>query len=329
MPAGLRLHHWMIPALAGIIACPAAAQAPISLGLPVDCNLGGSCFIQQYVDHDSGPGARDFACHALSYDGHKGTDFAVISERLMQAGVPVIAAAPGVVAGTRDGMRDVSYTPEMKDEIDGRDCGNGVRIEHRDGWSTQYCHLQKGSVAVREGDTVERGDRLGRIGLSGRTQFPHLHVTLRHNGEVVDPFVPGGAETCTDAPTDTLWLTPPSYRPGGILAVGFSDVVPSFAEVKAGTANDARLHAGSDKLIVWGYVFGGREGDATRITLTGPEGEVVQVEEPVGKNRAQFFRAAGKRLRGAAWPAGLYTGRFELLRGGAVLERSETHLMIR
>ena len=85
---------------------PLGLTAQPHLALPLDCTLGESCFIQNYVDDDPGPGAADFTCGALTYDGHKGTDFALTSIAAMEAGVTVRAAAPGVVRGVRDGMPD-------------------------------------------------------------------------------------------------------------------------------------------------------------------------------------------------------------------------------
>ena len=55
------------------------AEEPFSLSLPVDCEIGKTCFVQNYVDHDPGPGKQDFQCRAMTYDGHEGTDFRVLS----------------------------------------------------------------------------------------------------------------------------------------------------------------------------------------------------------------------------------------------------------
>ena len=76
------------------------------LNPPLACDLATTCFIQNYMDRDPGPGAADFTCHLLSYDGHSGTDFALPGMAMMAAGVDVIAAAPGTVTGVRDGMAD-------------------------------------------------------------------------------------------------------------------------------------------------------------------------------------------------------------------------------
>lgn len=146
-----------------------AEASDIRLAWPVDCTLGQDCHIQQYVDHDTSKGARDFTCNGLSYDGHKGTDIALPSLRAMQDGVDVYAAASGVVIGRRDGMTDQYLTDRNRNTIKGRECGNAVTLRHADGWQTQYCHLKQGSVTVHKGDKVRVGRKLGQIGLSGST----------------------------------------------------------------------------------------------------------------------------------------------------------------
>ena len=109
----------------------------------------------------------------------------------------VVAAADGKVLRVRDGVEDVSITGRGRESVANSECGNGVVVEHGNGWETQYCHMAKGSLSVKPGDTVKAGDRLGRIGLSGMTEFPHLHFTLRKDGKVVDPFAHGApAKSC-------------------------------------------------------------------------------------------------------------------------------------
>ncbi len=309
-----------IAALAFVAGAASAQDAP-RLGLPVDCTLGDTCFIQQYTDVDPGPAAQDFMCEGLSYDGHKGTDFALPSLAAMEGGVAVIAAAPGTVRGIRDGMADRVHEPQSGDDLAGRDCGNGVVIDHGDGWETQYCHMAKGSVLVSTGDQIERGTALGQIGLSGRTQFPHLHLSLRKDGEVVDPFRPEGG--CGAQGASALWIDPLSYQPGGLLAAGLSVTVPEYDVVKAGTAAITQVAPDAPSLVAWGYGYGARPGDVVRLTIIGPGGETLfQHEAQLEKAQAQYFRAAGKRAR-ARWQGGDYTARAELLRGGKVIDTAE------
>ena len=69
-----------------------------------------------------------------------------------------------------------------------RECflgGNVVVVAHGAGISSLYFHLSK--VTVAEGDTVTQGGELGRVGHSGRTTGPHLHVSVDVVGGMTDP----------------------------------------------------------------------------------------------------------------------------------------------
>lgn len=313
-------------ALALTLAAPVAAS-DLVLGLPVDCSLGSTCHIQQFVDRDPGPGVIDYQCGGLTYDGHKGTDFALPTLMDMQNGVDVIASAPGVVRAIRDGMQDIVFSDSNAASVDGRECGNGVVIEHKDGWETQYCHMKSGSVQVRKGDQVARGDALGQVGLSGRSEFPHLHLAVRKNGEVVDPFNTVTTRSC-DASATSLWEDTPPYVPGGVIYAGFSAGVPSYDAVKDGTASKATLAPDAAGLVVFLYAFGGLKGDEIQISITGPEGEILEQATELDKDQAQFFQAAGKRLTSTRWPAGTYEGTVSLTRGDTALDRQTVEISI-
>lgn len=307
---------------------PVLAQDAPRLILPADCDPGRDCFLQNYVDHDPGPAAQDYTCNGLSYDGHKGTDLALPDLAAMRAGVTVIAAAPGTVRRVRDGMDDKRYTKDMAGALDGRDCGNGVVVAHGAGWETQYCHLRKGSITVAPGTHVAQGDPLGQIGLSGRTQFPHVHMSLRHNGQVVDPFAPDGGTDCAAAPRTTLWTSPPAYRPGGLIGAGFSVGVPDFDAIRDGTAAQATLRATAPSLVAWGFAFGGRAGDELHVAIRGPEGFRFDRTMTLERAQAQLFRAAGKLAPASGWPEGIYTARIELRRDGAVLDSRDSRVTV-
>ena len=148
-----------------------AAEADFRLSLPVGCKIGPVCAIQNYVDRVPGPGARDYTCGRLVYDGHKGTDFRLPDASWLNRNIAVLAAAPGEVVGTRNDVRD--HAPGQYDpgKIKGRECGNGVLIDHGGDWRTQYCHMRQGSVRVRKGERVRDQQPLGVIGLSARPSF--------------------------------------------------------------------------------------------------------------------------------------------------------------
>ncbi len=94
---------------------------------------------------------------------HTGADYKAPS------GAPVRAAADAVVA-----LADNHFF-----------AGNSVFLDHGDGLITMYFHLSE--IDVEEGERVERGQAIGRVGASGRATGPHLHFGVRWRGERVDP----------------------------------------------------------------------------------------------------------------------------------------------
>ena len=307
------------------LAVPATA-GEFSLVTPIDCDLTGPCYIQQYVDHDPTDANSEFMCTGLSYDGHKGTDFALPTYAMIEDGIDVLAAAAGTVTGIRDGILDVRYGPDNADAVKGRECGNGVVLRHSDGWETQYCHLRKGSVTVERGQQVKAGDILGEVGMSGCAEFPHVHLSVRRDGKMVDPFDPDGTITCGQPEEDTLWVERPPVRQGGIVRVGPAAAIPEFEAIRAGSvpAPDAQ----SDALVIYAFLFGTQKSDFLHLSLTGPEGDVIERDLLLKDRKAQLFRAIGKKRKRAPWPSGTYTGTAELRRAGSVVEQQQFTLTL-
>ena len=301
------------------LAQPAGA---FELALPVACDLGTDCYIQQYMDHDPSPAATDFTCGPLVYDGHSGTDFALENRAQMQAGFAVLAASPGKVKARRDGVAD--FAPYA----DGQECGNGVVVDHGGGWETQYCHLRMGSVLVQVGQAVDTGTALGLVGQSGQAEFPHLHLSLRRNGVDVDPFAPDATNDCAKPDDPGLWQTPIAYTPGGIIGIGISPAVPEYAMIKIGLGSP-NLPKTVPALVVWAYVFGGRAGDALLLDITGPQGVVITERVVLEKTQAQLFRAVGKKRKAAGWPPGTYSGTAKLLRAGTEISDETVEIDIK
>ncbi|WP_428514918.1 M23 family metallopeptidase [Roseovarius sp.] len=310
-----------------LLATPALSEPP-TLALPIDCALGQTCYIEDYVDLDPGPGQFDFMCGLKSRDDHRGTDIHLLSFEAMDQGVNVLAAAPGRVAATRDGMEDIAFTPETRDSVAGQECGNGARIDHGDGWQTLYCHLMKGSIVVRQGQQVDAGTPLGEVGLSGMTNAPHVHLTVLKDGEVVDPFLPEAEPgTCGAITGPGLWETALPYHRAGLFTAAFSTAVPAFDAVQSGDARVTETTPDTP-LVLYGYVFYAQPGDTMRITASGPEGEIFSQSETLEAPQAQFFRAYGRRAPEGGWPPGTYRGYVTLERAGQVLANRHADVIV-
>ncbi|MBQ9535001.1 MAG: M23 family metallopeptidase [Clostridia bacterium] len=67
----------------------------------------------------------------------------------------------------------------------GRIYGNYVRLEHADGYTSFYAHLNK--ISVKKGEKLSMGDKVGEAGSTGYSTGSHLHFELRRNGLILDP----------------------------------------------------------------------------------------------------------------------------------------------
>ncbi|MGH8432078.1 MAG: M23 family metallopeptidase, partial [Solimonas sp.] len=173
---------------------------PVVLGPP----LRGTGYI-------AGDGCCDSIRHVralLAIDGkfHLAQRFAVDWEQIDEAntlvvgdtkmpasyhiyGKPILAVADGTVVATRDDLQDQvpGALPENLplDEAD----GHFVVLDIGSGHFVNYAHMRPGSVRVKLGDKVRRGDQLGEVGNTGNSQAPHLHL---HVMDGVSPLASNG-----------------------------------------------------------------------------------------------------------------------------------------
>jgi hypothetical protein len=306
-------------ALAGaaLTAKPAAA---LELALPIACTLGSTCFIQQYVDRVTGPDARDYRCGAQTYDGHSGIDIRLRSTSDVKQGVAVLAAASGEVVAIRDGMPDrIVRAAQDRSAIAGRECGNGVRIAHGQGWHTQYCHLRQGSVSVAKGERVQTGSKLGEVGYSGDAGFPHVHFQVSDGDRAVDPFLPDARAPCGDE-KETLWTssakTALAYRHGDVLALGFTD---GPVELRALEENAPSAASRRAPLVAYAWAINLQKGDVVEIALTKDRQNLSSNSVTLDRNKAQFLVFAGKKSPESGWPEGTYDAIVTVVREGRPL----------
>lgn len=108
-------------------------------------------------------------------DGKSHTGDGSANEQYHCFGQPILAPGAGTVAVVVDGLDD-----NKPGEMDAKNPpGNHVVIDHGNGEFSFLAHLRKGSVAVKKGDAVKPGDRLGVCGNSGNSSEPHLHYHLQ------------------------------------------------------------------------------------------------------------------------------------------------------
>jgi hypothetical protein len=277
--------------------------------------------------------ARDYECGGRTYDGHDGTDIRIPNLEIQKKGVEVVAAASGRVARVRDGVDDISVRTIGKAAIIGKECGNGAVIEHENGWQTQYCHLAKGSLRVKAGDRIAEGLSIGLVGLSGDTEFPHLHFTVRYRGEVVDPFayeaLPG---SCGGG--RSIWAVSiheqTKYRTGEILNYGFVDLPPTMELIESGQAEKPGIDTESKAIVAYVRAIGLQAGDEQVLTVQAPDGAAFSEYRPpaLDHDKAQSFISAGKKRGEAIWPAGTYTASYRVMRGGGNVLSKEFKISI-
>ena len=101
---------------------------------------------------------------------HNGQDYKAPS------GTPIYAADSGQVT------KIYSQATHSKSE------GNGVAIKHSNGYTTYYFHMVEAPM-VSQGQTVTRGQMIGKVGSTGASTGPHLHFTIRNpSGNTIDPL---------------------------------------------------------------------------------------------------------------------------------------------
>ncbi|MDT8368695.1 MAG: M23 family metallopeptidase [Longimicrobiales bacterium] len=260
-------------------ACDSSPSAPIEnegeesaedvafLRTPIGGVLNRDIFYGALFDDDLATEGvlRDYQCLVKTRDGHRGTDILLPDFRAMDAGVAVLAPAPGRVIDVQDGLpdRNVTLDPERP--------GNGVVLEHPNGFVSIFLHLRRNSVAVEVGDEVATGDTLGFVGSSGNSNWPHLHFETGSldAGEVRDPWEgPCGAEV-------SLWEDQLPYQIGfRLVDAGLTTASPGDRTTllnRPPTVDSVAVT--QDRLAFWTILHNPRN-QLADFEVVGPDGEI-------------------------------------------------------
>ncbi len=156
---------------------------------------------------------RDYTCGTRTYDqasgyNHRGIDYFIwpFAWTLMDAGsVDVLAVAPGTLVAKGDG------NPDRSCSFSAPDTPNYAVVQHSDGTVARYLHMKTGSVtSLAIGAPIPAGTPLGKVGSSGVSTGPHLHLELRADNTVGAAVIEPHNGTCNTAPS--LWAAQREYR---------------------------------------------------------------------------------------------------------------------
>lgn len=315
-----------------------AALGP-GLTAPIECSDPNNCVVQNHVDLSGPNGVSDPACGARSYNGHQGVDFRIRDIPMMMEGVDVVSAADGKVVRARDGEFDGAWAANRRDVVAANLCGNGVLVDHGEGFMTQYCQLRRDSISVKDGEWIKRGQKIGQVGMSGRAEFPHLHFQVMKEGKRIDPFTGRGiGEGCGQAVAQ-VWNTnvPDHWNPASgpfVFKGGFTDRQIALPLIDRGLPLPTRE---SQAIVFYARSIWLKDGDLQEIQLEGPPGfePVALKEEAVKGDKAQAFRFVGRPkteeqlAAKEPFPAGVYRGRYRVKRGGDVIADFEQVMELR
>jgi hypothetical protein len=145
-------------------------------------------------------------------------------------GKPVLAVADSTVVSIKDGLPDnvPRHNGEFKTAVDMTPdtvLGNHIVLDLGGQQFATYCHLQPGSVRVKAGDHVRRGQVLAKIGDSGDAREPHVHFQVQTSAS---PLAGEGVPYLIDhyrvKSADGAWQTAAHELPLGKMLVDFGGV---------------------------------------------------------------------------------------------------------
>ncbi|MBC8080085.1 MAG: M23 family metallopeptidase [Gorillibacterium sp.] len=133
---------------------------------------GKNILVNYHYEYEPVRYAYDFVIEkdGFSYEGDR-----TINESYFAFDEDILAPADGVVVAAIDGIADNSLVGAVNED---QPAGNTVTLQHDNGEFSTIAHLKNGSVAVKEGDRVTTGQRIGKCGNSGNSTEPHIHFQV-------------------------------------------------------------------------------------------------------------------------------------------------------
>ncbi|MCI4666958.1 MAG: peptidoglycan DD-metalloendopeptidase family protein [Bacteroidia bacterium] len=243
-------------------------QFRIPLKQSINSPYTGYYGITNYVDHDGSSGLEDYICEEVTYDGHRGTDYATWPfpwEMMDNNDVEVVAAAKGVIIEKRDGNFDQSCDWNNKP-------WNAVYVEHADGSVAWYGHLKKNTLTAKAiGDTVYPGDFLGYIGSSGISTGPHLHFELFDtDGSMLDPYI----GTCNPTSSISRWENQDPHKTPSVIHHQTGNRAPDYGNFCYGqeASNEANVFDPGDVIYLSIYMRDYVTSTSSTLKLISPDG---------------------------------------------------------
>jgi len=124
------------------------------------------------------PLSEENLLYVSSYFGTRQDPFSNNNEQI-HSGIDFVAETGTEVYSTAEGIVTLLHFSRTG-------YGNEILIDHAFGYSTRYAHLAE--ILVEEGQTIKRGQLIGRVGSSGRSTGPHLHYEVRFDNRALNPL---------------------------------------------------------------------------------------------------------------------------------------------